>query len=70
MMPEWPKILLTTVAFEDLGGDKTNVRLMQIPLDASAAELACFANTMRGMHKGWGSGYALMDELLAELKLA
>jgi len=67
MMPDWPRILLTTVTFEEKG-DQTNVRLSQIPLDATDAEIACFANMKDGMSGGWGSGYAIIDELLAELQ--
>lgn len=67
MMPDWPRILLTTVTFEEKG-DRTNVRLAQIPLDATDAEIACFAKMKDGMSGGWGSGYAIIDELLAELK--
>ena len=66
-MPEWPRLLLTTVTFEDRG-DKTNVRLSQTPLEASAAEIACFANAMAGMGKGWGGGYAILEKLLVEMK--
>lgn len=66
-MPDWPHLLLTTVIFEDKG-DKTNVRLSQVPMDATDAEIACFAAAMAGMDKGWGSGYAVMDEMLAELQ--
>ncbi len=67
MMPDWPQVLLTTVTFTDQG-DKTIVRLTQVPLDASEAEIACFAETMAGMDKGWGSGYAVLDEIFAELQ--
>ena len=67
MMADWPRMLLTTVIFENMG-DKTNVRLSQLPVDATDAEIACFAATMAGMDKGWGSGYAVMDELFAELQ--
>lgn len=67
MMADWPRVLLTTVIFEDMG-DKTNVRLSQVPIDATDAEIACFAATMAGMDKGWGSGYTVMDELFAELQ--
>jgi hypothetical protein len=49
-------------------GDKTNVRLSQVPIEATDAEITCFAATMAGMDKGWGSGYALIDELLVELQ--
>lgn len=67
MMADWPRVLLTTVTFEDVGA-KTNVRLTMIPLDATKAEIACFAGAMAGMDGGWGKGYAIMDELLAELQ--
>ncbi len=67
MMADWPRLLLTTVIFEDMG-DKTNVRLSQIPLEASDAEIACFASAMAGMDKGWGSGYAIMEEMFVELQ--
>ena len=63
MMPDWPRKLLTTVLFEELGG-QTNVQLSQIPFDASDKENACFAQFMNNMQNGWGSGYKLIDELL------
>ena len=68
MMADWPRVLLTTVTFEDMG-DQTNVRLSQVPLEATDAEIACFAATMAGMDKkGWGSGYAILDEMFVELR--
>ncbi len=67
MMAEWPRLLLTTVTFEE-AGDKTNVRLTQVPMEATEAEIACFAGAMAGMGKGWGGGYAIMDKLLADLQ--
>ena len=67
MMADWPRVLLTTVIFEDMG-DKTKVRLSQAPIDPTDAEIACFAATMAGMDNGWSGGYALMDELFVELQ--
>ena len=67
MMPDWPRVLLTTVTFES-NGDRTDVRLTQTPLDASEAEVECFAATMSNMDSGWGSGYAIIDEMLIELQ--
>ena len=67
MMADWPRMLLTTVLFEDMG-DKTNVRLSQVPMEATDAEIACFATMMGGMDKGWGSGYTIMDEMFVELQ--
>ena len=51
-------------------GDKTNVRLSQVPIEATDPEIACFASTLAGMEKGGGSGYALIDELLVEIQAA
>lgn len=67
MMPGWPRLLLTTVTFAE-NGDKTNVRLSQVPMDASDDEIACFAQAMSNMDGGWGSGYRIIDEILAELR--
>ncbi len=67
MMADWPRVLLTTVTFEDMG-HRTNVRLSQVPIEATDAEIACFAANMAGMDKGWGSGYALLDEMFVELQ--
>jgi uncharacterized protein YndB with AHSA1/START domain len=67
MMPDWPQILLTIVTFEDIGG-KTKVRLTWTPFEASEAEEACFAAMVDNMGKGWESGYAIMDEMLAEMQ--
>jgi uncharacterized protein YndB with AHSA1/START domain len=67
MMANWPRVLLTTVLFTDVG-EKTNVRLSQIPVEPTDAEIACFAEKMAGMDRGWGSGYTVMDELFAELQ--
>ena len=66
MMPDWPRVLLTTVTFDEDAG-RTNVRLSQTPLDATDAEIACFAEMKDGMAGGWGKGYELVDELLGQL---
>lgn len=66
MMPNWPALLHTTVIFEDQG-DKTNVILTQVPVDASASEIEAFGQMMSNMDGGWGSGYKIIDEILAKL---
>jgi uncharacterized protein YndB with AHSA1/START domain len=66
MMPDWPRTLLTTVTFKE-DGTKTSVRLTQIPIDPTDAEIACFAKMMSGMDNGWGSGYKIQDEIYQEL---
>ncbi len=67
MMADWPRVLLTTVTFEVVGS-KTNVRLTWVPFEATDAEIACFAGAVAGMGKGWESGFAIMDEIFAELQ--
>lgn len=67
MMPDWPRVLLSTVTFEG-AGSSTNVRLTMVPIDATDAEIACFAGAMDGFGKGWGSGFAIMDEMFAEMQ--
>lgn len=67
MMPDWPRVLLTTVTFEDVGGG-TKMRLTWAPHEASDAEIACFAAAMEGIGKGWGAGMDLLAELLEELR--
>ena len=66
MMPDWPRVLMTAVTFIDQG-DSTDVRLSQSPYEATDVEIACFAEAMANMDGGWGSGYAVIDEILSEL---
>ena len=66
-MPDWPRVLLTTVTFAEEGG-KTKMRLTWVPHEAREAEIACFAAAMDGMGKGWGAGMKLLAELLTELQ--
>ena len=53
MMPDWPRVLLTTVTFEEDGG-RTRLRLTWAPHDASAAETAAFAGAMERPGPGLG----------------
>ncbi|WP_136661378.1 SRPBCC domain-containing protein [Nitratireductor sp. XY-223] len=67
MMPDWPRVLLTTVTFEE-DGSRTKLRLTWVPHEASEAEFACFAAAMEGIGKGWGAGMDLLAEIIAELQ--
>lgn len=67
MMPDWPRVLLTVVTFEQDGG-QTKLRLTWAPHEASEAEIACFAGAIEGLGKGWGAGMELLEKLLAELQ--
>lgn len=67
MMPDWPRVVATTVTFEDKGA-KTFVQLKWVPHKATEAEIACFAGAMEQFGSGWGAGYKIIDEILAELQ--
>jgi len=67
MMPDWPRVLHTVVTFEEMG-DKTKLRLVWTPYEATDAEIACFAGAIANLDKGWGASMAILEELLAELQ--
>ena len=67
MVPDWPRVLLTTVTFDEDGG-RTRLRLTWAPHDASDAENATFAAAMGGLDRGWGAGMELIAELLTEMQ--
>ena len=66
MNPNWPREMLTTVAFED-EGKKTKVTLRWTPITASAEEKAAFEQGRKGATMGWGGSFEVLDELLAKL---
>lgn len=67
MMPGWPRVLLTTVTFEQ-DGAQTKLRLTWVPHEASEAEIAGFTQALPGLDKGWGAGMDLLEKMLAELQ--
>jgi uncharacterized protein YndB with AHSA1/START domain len=66
MMEDWPLKILTIVDFEAVG-DQTTVTLTLRPVDATETEISCFLENAPGFKKGWGSGFALMDDILAKM---
>lgn len=69
MMPDWPQLFFTEFAFDDdQDGETTKVTLTQTPINASAAEITCFANMMPHMGNGWGSGFTIIEDIVAELQ--
>ncbi|KAJ56959.1 type III effector protein [Actibacterium mucosum KCTC 23349] len=67
MMPDWPRTLRVTITFR-AAGDQTKLRLSKVPVDATKAEVACFTQAMSNLSKGWGSGFAILDQVLAEMQ--
>ncbi len=67
MMPDWPRMLLITVSFTQMD-EKTSVRISQIPMEATEAEIACFTQMKDMMSSGWGKGYEVIDDILTEMQ--
>ncbi|MEQ1819181.1 MAG: SRPBCC domain-containing protein [Terricaulis sp.] len=66
-MPDWPRVLLTTVTLKELSG-QTQMRFTWSPYKASEAEIACFAASMDNLGMGWAAGMKVLEEILAELQ--
>ena len=67
MVPDWPRVLLTTVTFDE-DSDRTRLRFTWAPHEASDAETAAFGAAMGGLDRGWGAGMELIAELLTEMQ--
>ncbi|MEM6556382.1 MAG: SRPBCC domain-containing protein [Pseudomonadota bacterium] len=67
MMPDWPATLLTVVTFEESNG-VTQMRLEWSPHEATPAEIACFADAVENLGKGWGAGMELLAQMLVDLQ--
>jgi uncharacterized protein YndB with AHSA1/START domain len=61
---DWPKILLTTVIFEEAGAD-TRVTLTWEPFEATPAEEAEFRAATDLMRGGWSGSVEVLEEMLA-----
>lgn len=66
MNPTWPMELLTTVTLADLG-NKTEVTLEWVPLNANAVERKTFHDGKPGMQGGWTAGFDQLAEHLARV---
>lgn len=67
MAADWPRVLLTTVTFEEDAG-RTRLRLTWVPHDASEVEIAGFRDALPGMDQGWSAGMELLSKITAELQ--
>ena len=66
MMPDWPRVLLTTVTFADHDGG-TRLTLTWEPHEATEAEIAAFTAAIPELDKGWGAGFDVIAEILEDL---
>lgn len=67
MMPDWPRVLLTVVTLT-ANGAGTDLRLTWTPHDATDAEIRCFEAAMAKFGNGWGAGFDIMADILADLQ--
>jgi uncharacterized protein YndB with AHSA1/START domain len=65
MMPTWPKEMLSTLTFADLGNGRTRMTVEWSPINAAAEELEVFDKMRSGMDQGWGGTFDKLAEYLA-----
>lgn len=68
MMPNWPQHFFIEFDFADGNNGTTIVTLTQRPMNATEEEIATFAGMIEHMGSGWGSGFNIIEEILAELQ--
>jgi uncharacterized protein YndB with AHSA1/START domain len=61
----WPREMLSTVAFEDMGGGRTNMTITWSPFNASAEEQATFDASHAAMEQGWKGALDKLASYLA-----
>ena len=66
MMENWPLALLTTVTFV-ADGDGTEMTLEWAPHGATTEEEASFEAAIKQLGQGWGKGFDIIGEIVAEL---
>lgn len=67
-IPNWPKDMLATLAFEALDANNTRLTFSWEPRDPSAEELAVFESTRADHPKGWGAGMDQLDAYLSSMQ--
>jgi len=67
MAPTWPRQMLSTNLYEDLGNGTSRLTVTWQPLDATDAEAATFDAARGGMQGGWDHQFGQIDTYLATL---
>ena len=67
MAPTFPKEMLTTITFEDLG-KKTKLTLTWVAINASDEEVATFESAKDGMNHGWSGSFNQLHAYLLKQK--
>ncbi len=66
-MPNWPKDMVATLTFEELGEKRTKLTFLWEPRNPSDEELKVFEASREDHAKGWGAGMAQLAEYLKRL---
>ena len=67
MAPTWPRAMLSTTAYQDLGDGTTKLSVTWVPVAPSAEELATFEGARAGMTGGWDQMFGMIETYLATL---
>ena len=67
MAPAWPRKMLSTNHYDDLGDGTTRLSVTWLPVEASAEEEATFDNARAGMTGGWDHMFGQIEAYLATL---
>jgi alkylation response protein AidB-like acyl-CoA dehydrogenase len=65
--PTWPREMLATTTYEDLGDGTTRLSVTWVPLNATEVEEATFDGARAGMQGGWDHQFGQIEGYLAGL---
>lgn len=67
MAPTWPRRVLSTTEYQDLGDGTTRLSVTWVPEDPTPDEAATFDNARAGMTSGWDHMFGQIEVYLATL---
>lgn len=67
LAPDWPREMLSTNVYEDLGDGTSRLSVTWLPVNASAAQEAMFDGARAGMQGGWDHQFGQIEAYIASL---
>lgn len=67
MALNWPREMLSTTEYQDLGDDTARLSVTWLPLDPTPEEATTFDNARAGMTSGWDHMFGQIEAYLATL---
>lgn len=67
MAPDFPKAMLSTTEYQDMGDGTTRLSVTWTPVDPTPEEAATFDNARAGMTGGWDHMFGQIEAYLATL---